>query len=233
MKKIRCIIIDDEPIAVNYLKEYVLQMPQLELVDTFNRAAQAFEIISGGDIDLIFLVIQMPELTGLDFIRVLPNKPAIILTTAYSEYALEGFDLNVSDYLLKPIRFERFAQAVHKISATNTTVVEHEKSPSKDFFFLKSGYKSVKINFADITHVEGMKEYVVFYTTDGKKFMKNERMKNIEEILAAHQFIRVHKSYLVAINHITSFYGNTIEMGEKQIPVGRAYKDDLKRLIEG
>ncbi|MFA8451837.1 MAG: LytR/AlgR family response regulator transcription factor [Bacteroidales bacterium] len=234
MNKIKCIIIDDEPIAINYLKEYVQQMPQLELLDTFNRASHAFDIISKGEVDLIFLDIQMPELTGLDFIRVLTKKPAIILTTAYSEYALEGYDLNVTDYLLKPISFQRFVQAVHKVNTFETLAQKTETTtPAKDFFFLKAGYKSVKINYSDITHVEGMKEYVVFYTSDGKKYMKNERMKNIEETLLPFNFIRVHKSYLVAIEHISSYYGNTIEIGETEIPVGRAYKEELKRLIEG
>lgn len=235
MNKIKCIIIDDEPIAVNYLTEYVQQMPQLELVDTFNRASHAFDLIGQGNIDLIFLDIQMPELTGLDFIKVLPKKPAIILTTAYSEYAVEGYELNVTDYLLKPISFERFVQAVHKVSTFEKYANSDNAAPveTKDFFFLKAGYKSVKIKFSEITHVEGMKEYVVFYTTDGKKYMKNERMKNIEEILLPYNFIRVHKSYLVAVEHISSFYGNTIEIGETEIPVGRAYKGKVKQLVEG
>lgn len=234
MNKIKCIIIDDEPIAINYLKEYVIQMPQLELIDTFNRASQAFNLISEGNIDLIFLDIQMPEITGLDFIKVLPKKPAIILTTAYSEYALEGYELDVTDYLLKPISFERFVQAVHKVSvAVNKEESSSLPSPKrKDFFFLKAGYKSVKIKYSEITHVEGMKEYVIFYTNDGKKYMKNERLKNIELTLIPHNFIRVHKSYLVAIEHITSYFGNTIEINKLEIPVGRAYKDDLKKLIE-
>ena len=234
MNKIKCIIIDDEPIAVNYLTEYVQQMPQLELVDTFNRASHAFDLIGQGNIDLIFLDIQMPELTGLDFIKVLPKKPAIILTTAYSEYALEGYELNVTDYLLKPISFERFVLAVHKVSTFEKYASSDNAAPvkTKDFFFLKVGYKSVKIKFSEITHVEGMKEYVVFYTTDGKKYMKNERMKNIEETLLPYHFIRVHKSYLVAVEHISSFYGNTIEIGEIEIPVGRVYKEKVKRLVE-
>lgn len=233
MKRIKCIIIDDEPIAIDYLKEYVNQMPQLELVATFNRAMEAFELIETNTIDLLFLDIQMPGITGLDFIRTLTHKPKIILTTAYSEYAVEGFELHVEDYLLKPISFERFTKSVLRIYDTKSdaiTLQSHDKS--HDFLFLKSGYKSVKVNYCDITHVEGMKEYVVFYTKDGKKYIKNERMKNIEELLKTKKFIRVHKSYLVSLNHITSFYGNIIELGDKEIPVGRVYKEDLKKIID-
>lgn len=231
--KIRCIIIDDEPIAVDYLKSYVENMPQLELVATYNRAADSFETITNENIELIFLDIRMPELNGLDFIRTLQIKPEIILTTAYSEYALEGFNLNVTDYLLKPISFERFAQAINKVASKKSAGIEITgKSFKKEFLFLKSGYKSVKVNFNDITHVEGMKEYVLFYTTDGSKYIKNERMKNVEEMLISHNFIRVHKSYLVSLTHIKAFYGNTLEVADKEVPVGRVYKEDLKRYLE-
>lgn len=232
MKKLRCIIVDDEPIAVEYLKDYIEQMPNLELVAFANRATKAYEILESEDIDLIFLDIQMPGLTGLDFIRTLAKKPAIILTTAYSEYAIEGFNLEVNDYLLKPFSFERFAQAVLKVSReTHKTETINNNNSKQDYIFLKSGYKSVKINISDITHVEGLKEYVVFYTSDGKKFIKNERMKNVEQQLSDNNFIRVHKSFLISIDHISSFYGNTIEIGNLQIPVGRVYKEKLKKLF--
>ncbi|TKG96588.1 response regulator transcription factor [Puteibacter caeruleilacunae] len=234
MKNLKCIIVDDEPIAIEYLKDYVEQMPGLELVASVNRATKAYEILANEKVDLIFLDIQMPGLTGLDFIRTLPQKPAIILTTAYSEYALEGFNLDVNDYLLKPFSFERFAQAVLKVSKQfNQQHTPIEQENKRDFIFLKSGYKSIKVNITEITHVEGMKEYVVFYTLDGKKYIKNDRMKNVEELLSSHNFIRVHKSYLVSIDHISSFYGNTIEITNTQIPVGRVYKEELKKLFEG
>lgn len=231
MKKLKCIIVDDEPIAIEYLKDYVNQMPNLELIETANRASKAHKILESEKIDLIFLDIQMPGLTGLDFIRTLNNKPAIILTTAYSEYALEGFNLDVDDYLLKPFSFERFAQAVKKISVINNKTENKQSNLTPDFIFLKSGYKSVKVNISDITHVEGMKEYITFYTSGGKKFIKNDRIKHIEEQFKSHSFIRVHKSFLVSINHISAFFGNTIEIGVFNIPVGRVYKDDVKNLL--
>ncbi|MCG8581821.1 MAG: LytTR family DNA-binding domain-containing protein, partial [Bacteroidales bacterium] len=215
------------------LKNYVLQMPQLELAATFNKAMDAYDFIQNNQVDILFLDIQMPGLTGLDFIRTLVHKPHIILTTAYSEYALEGFNLNVSDYLLKPISFERFAQAVLKVSKLpESSQINTPAHNLKDFLFLKSGYKSVKVMIKDITHVEGTKEYVTIYCGNGKKYLKHERMKNIEEELINHSFIRIHKSYLVNINHITSYYGNTLEIGENKLPIGRAYKEGLKEVLE-
>ena len=233
MSVLRCIIIDDEPIAIEYLKEYVKQMPQLEFVASFNRAADAFDILNSGNVDIMFIDIQMPEITGLDFIRTLVKRPAIIVTTAYSEYAIEGFDLNVTDYLLKPISFERFAQAVLKVTGVVTGGESSIEQQKKDYIFLKKGYKSVKVKYSDISHVEGMKEYVVFYTIDGGKYIKNERMKNVELMLKSYNFIRVHKSYLVSLSYVTSFFGNVVELGDIQIPVGRVYKDEIKRIIEG
>jgi DNA-binding LytR/AlgR family response regulator len=233
MSVLRCIIIDDEPIAIEYLKEYVKQMPQLEFMASFNRAADAFDILNSGNVDIMFIDIQMPEITGLDFIRTLIKRPAIIVTTAYSEYAIEGYDLNVTDYLLKPISFERFAQAVLKVTGGVTGGESSIEQQKKDYIFLKKGYKSVKVKYSDISHVEGMKEYVVFYTIDGGKYIKNERMKNVELMLKPYNFIRVHKSYLVSLSYVTSFFGNVVELGDIQIPVGRVYKDEIKRIIEG
>lgn len=233
MEKIRCIIIDDEPIAVDYLKNYVSQMPQLELLATFNNATDAYPFLLKEQIDLMFLDIQMPGLTGLDFIRTLNSKPHIILTTAYSEYALEGFNLSVTDYLLKPISFERFAQAVLKVKPVESPSGKvNIEEAEKKYLFLKSGYKSVKVWIKDITHVEGSKEYITIYCSDGKKYLKHERLKNIEEEFVMHSFVRIHKSYLVNLEHISSYYGNTLEIGDIKLPIGRAYKENLRKLIE-
>ncbi|QZE15855.1 LytTR family DNA-binding domain-containing protein [Halosquirtibacter laminarini] len=235
MSKLRCVVIDDEPIATDYICNYVNQMPQLKLVASFNSAQEAYELIQRGEVDVLFLDIQMPGLTGLDFIRTLDRKPHIILITAYSEYALDGFNLNVTDYLLKPVRFERFAQAVLKLSSLSEISF---KSPTednmrkKDYIFLKSGYKSVKVMIDEITHVEGSKEYVTFYSEDGKKYIKNERLKNVEEQFSSFDFLRIHKSFLVNLKYVHSFYGNTIEIFDMKIPIGRAYKEDLKKWVE-
>lgn len=233
MKTLKCVIIDDEPIAIDYLKQYVQKIPQLELIATFNNALEAYDKVLHQEIDLLFLDIQMPHMNGLDFIRTLSVKPAVILTTAYSQYAIEGFDLEVNDYLLKPISFERFTRAVMKVlkqyslslkNETNTEVV------SQRFVFLRQGYKSFKINIEDILYIEGAREYAIYYTKDGRKYMKNERMKKIESQLSKDGFLRVHKSYLVNMKHIKAIYGNTIEIGKVDIPIGRAYKERLNEL---
>lgn len=238
--KIKCIIIDDEPIARQYLSDYAAKMPQLELLAVYSKALDAYEMIETGEAGLVFLDIQMPGITGIEFIRTLQKKPAIILTTAYSEYALEGYALDVADYLLKPIPFERFAKTVNKVTGllaaqtakSDPALSEAGNSPvlTRDFIFVKSGYKSVKVNISDILYVEGMKEYVVIYTKD-RKYTKLDRMKNVENQLKDHGFIRVHKSYIVSVKKIDAVFGNTVEVNGKQLPVGRSYKDEVNSIL--
>jgi DNA-binding LytR/AlgR family response regulator len=240
MEKIKCIVVDDEPIARQYLSDYVAKMPQLELLAVFSNAKDAWEIIETGGAELVFLDIQMPGLTGIEFIRTLQKKPAVILTTAYSEYALEGYELDVRDYLLKPISFERFARAVNKVAdqlsmqadsnSSGSSPSDENETITRDFIFVKSGYKSVKLNISDILYVEGMKEYVLIHTKD-KKFAKLDRMKNMENLLKRQGFIRVHKSYLVSVKDIESVFGNTLEINGKQLPVGRSYKDEINKIL--
>ncbi|QGY44623.1 response regulator [Maribellus comscasis] len=238
--KIKCIVVDDEPIARKYLGDYITKMPQLELLASYGKAADAYPIIESGEAELVFLDIQMPGLTGIEFIRTLHKKPSIILTTAYSEYALEGYELDVTDYLLKPVAFERFAKAVNKVVAkfnqqngtTNAVPDDTENLPavSRDFIFVKAGYKSVKVEIADILYVEGMKEYVVIHTKD-KKYTKLDRMKNIETQLKGNGFLRIHKSYIVSVKKIDAIYGNTVEIGGSKLPLGRSFKDDVNAAL--
>ncbi|RKD92042.1 LytR/AlgR family response regulator transcription factor [Mangrovibacterium diazotrophicum] len=240
MTKIKCIIVDDEPIARQYLSDYVQKMPQLELLASFSRAADAFPVVEEGKVDLMFLDIQMPGLTGLEFLRTLQRKPAVILTTAYSEYALEGYELDVTDYLLKPIPFSRFAKAVSKINPIGSSQLiqaqnndydsNGQGAGSRDFVFVKSGYKSVKVNLSEIVYVEGLKEYVVIHTKD-KKYTKLDRMKNLENLLSGQGFLRIHKSYIVAISAIEAVFGNTVELGGLQLPIGRSYKEEIEKVL--
>ncbi|BDD05835.1 LytR/AlgR family response regulator transcription factor [Aureibacter tunicatorum] len=231
MKKIKCIIIDDEPIAVSYLADYVSKISELELVGTFHRAREAYDLIVAGEVDLLFLDIQMPEVSGLDFLRTLPSSPQVILTTAYSEYALESYELEVADYLLKPIGFKRFADAVGKVRNRLNAQIKDASNFSK-YIFLKSGYKSIKVDVCNITFVESFGVYVTFNHKDGRSFVKNERLKNVEEHLVSSGFLRVHKSYLINLDLIEAVYGNTIEIGGKEIPIGRSYKSTIKELID-
>jgi len=240
ISKIKCIIIDDEPIARQYLSDYIAKMPQLELLAAYGKAPDAYEVIETGEAGLVFLDIQMPGITGIEFIRTLQKKPAIILTTAYSEYALEGYALDVTDYLLKPISFERFAKAVNKVmerlnsrtdkndQAASVAGISHPRK--RDYIFVKAGYKSVRVNLADIMYLEAMKEYVVICTKD-RKYTKLDRMKNIENQLKDQGFIRIHKSYIVSVKNIDAVFGNTLEVNGMQLPVGRSFKDDLNKIL--
>ncbi|HDR52913.1 MAG TPA: response regulator transcription factor [Mariniphaga anaerophila] len=240
MERIKCIVVDDEPIARQYLSDYVAKMPQLELLAVFSSAKDAWEIIETGAAELVFLDIQMPGLTGIEFIRTLQKKPAIILTTAYSEYALEGYELDVADYLLKPISFDRFAKAVNKVAdrpkiqagsiSSGLPPSGENHTTTRNFIFVKSGYKSVKVNISDILYVEGMKEYVVIHTKD-KKFTKLDRMKNVENLLKEQGFIRIHKSYIASIKNIESVFGNTLEINGKQLPLGRNFRDEVNNAL--
>lgn len=239
--KMKCIVVDDEPIARDYLSAYVQKMPQLELLGCYSNAMDAFPVIEEGHIDLIFLDIQMPGLTGLEFLRTLQSRPEVILTTAYSEYALEGFELEVADYLLKPISFERFAKAVKKVERRklpqpSATTITSEEMPERvsnahEFMFVKSGYKSVKVLFDEILYIEGLKEYVLIRTKEGK-FTKLDRMKNLEQNLSNKGFIRIHKSYIVSVSAIQSVFGNTIELTDgSKLPIGRVYKNKIEILL--
>lgn len=231
MKTIRCIALDDEPLALTVLSEYISKISYVEMLETYTDAGEASAFIQMEKPDLLFLDIQMPEILGIDFIKTLTYKPAIILTTAYPQYALEGFNLDVVDYLLKPIPFERFLQAVNKAVRILNPDKPAGKSDEKSFLFVKSGHKSIKVNFEDILYLEGMKEYVAIHTQE-KRFMKLGSMKSFESILPGNEFLRVHKSYIVNLDHVKSYYGNVLEIKDEKIPVGRAYKEALNKIMQ-
>ncbi len=238
--KIRCLVIDDEKLARDYIKNYISKIPQLELVGDFNSPLKATEIIKKGGVDLLFLDIQMPDITGVDFIKSLANKPEVIFTTAYQEYALEGFNLNAIDYLLKPFSFERFFQAVNKVidKLENNNAPDNfpqENLPSQasvgeDFLTIRADRKFYKINFDEIIYIEGQKAYVSFYTHK-KRITALASLKDLEESLPQDQFIRIHKSYIVSIKEIASLEGNMIEVGEQQLPVGKSYKETVLKVF--
>lgn len=228
---VRCIAIDDEPLALTILNEYVSRVSFLKMVNTFTNPADASHFIQTEKPEILFLDIQMPDINGVDFIKTLAYKPIVILTTAYSEYAIEGYDLDVIDYLLKPIPFERFLQAINKAIRHIDSENSNDQTNEKQFLFVKSGYKSVKINYNDILYIEGLKEYVTIYTNE-RKAVKLETLKNLESLLPENEFIRVHKSYIVNINHIKAYYGNVLEINNKTIPVGRAFKNTVNKLFQ-
>lgn len=235
---INCIIVDDEPHAIEVLDHYVKQTPHLRLVASFTNPIEALQLLGQQKIDLVFLDIQMPEISGIDFIKAIQGKSKVILTTAYSEFALEGYDLYVVDYLLKPIRFPRFLVAVQKaveqINAHNESS-SHEMT-SDDYLFVKTESKGklLKINLADIDFIESMKNYVAIHR-GGQKTLVYTSMKELEERLPKKQFLRVHKSFIIPISRITGIEGNLVRLKNvsSEVLIGENYKAELMEIIKG
>lgn len=226
MSILKCIVIEDEPLAVKVLAGYIGQVPFLELTGTFKNALLAAEFLREHAVDLMFLDIHLPKLKGMAFLKTLAEPPAVIVTTAYHQYAVEGFELNVTDYLLKPFPFERFLAAVNKLKKT-------QDSPAavleKDFIFLNVQKKKVKILFSDIAYVESQREYVKIVTTKNA-YVTKMSTHEIEAVLPVRLFQRVHRSYIVSMEKIESFTAEEIEVGGVPIPVGRGYRSVLEGL---
>ncbi|WP_272149257.1 LytR/AlgR family response regulator transcription factor [Tenacibaculum aiptasiae] len=232
--KLSCILIDDEPLALNLLEGYINSIPFLELKAKCNNAIVAFEIIENENIDLIFTDIQMPNLSGLEFSKMILNKNIkVIFTTAFEEFALEGYKVNAIDYLVKPISYTEFFSAANKAKQ-----LLFNSAPSKtsmdDYIFIKSDYKLIKINLKDIIYVEGLKDYLKFYTVNSEKpYLTLKSMKSLEEELSNKYFMRVHRSFLVNLKMITTVERNRIVFGEKYIPISEKYKENFQKFIEG
>ena len=230
MSNIKCIIVEDEPLATKVLVDYVSQVPFLDLQGSFKDAILATEYLHNHSVDLIFLDIHLPRLKGMAFLKTLTHPPAVIITTAYHQYAVEGFDLNVTDYLLKPFEFERFLVAVNKVTIfqkEKTAIPEVEEK--KNYLFLNVQKKKVKILFSDIVYIESQKEYIKIVTTK-KDFVSKMSTHEIEDLLPAHLFKRIHRSFIVSINKIDSYTAEEVEVNGVSIPVGRAYRDSLENL---
>ncbi len=235
---ITCIIVDDEQHAIDILEHYAKQTPHLQLVDTFTNPIEALKLLTTQRIDLIFLDIQMPELSGIDFIKAIHGKSKIILTTAYSEFALEGYELYVVDYLMKPIRLPRFLSAVQKAISQINPGNDSSKLDAEedDYIFVKTESKGklLKINLTDIDLVESMKNYVAIHR-GGQKTLVYTSMKEFEEHLPKKQFIRVHKSFIIPISRITGIEGNLVRLKNVNVAVliGESYKAELMEIIKG
>jgi DNA-binding LytR/AlgR family response regulator len=235
---IKCLIIDDEKLARDLLTDYLQKVPDLELVDTCSNALSAQSALSLHDIDLIFLDIQMPHLSGIDFLKTLRHPPLVILTTAYSEYALEAFDFDVVDYLLKPIVFERFFQAIGKvrnrlsISPVPTPINVQETPIDKpDFIFIKADNLIHKIAFQDILYIESLREYVRIHTQD-KRIVFRQALSELVHELPATQFTRIHRSYIINIHHINNIEGNMVRIGQVTLAISKRKKEGFLDLLQ-
>jgi two-component system, LytTR family, response regulator len=232
----KCIIADDEPLAREVISKYVTRIPSLQLVGECSNAVQVIESIQQQEIDLIFLDIQMPEISGTDLIRILKNAPYIIITTAFQEYSLEGYELDVVDYLLKPIKFERFLKAVTKVFRLSgegaTSPASQEKlEPQEDaYLYFRTDRKTVKVMLNEILYVEGMGNYVKVFTEGGMIITKNS-MTTVETMLSETLFIRVHRSFIVSKTKIKSFSGEVIAVGKIEIPIGKLYKNNVIKML--
>ncbi len=233
---LKCAIIDDEPLARECISNYIREVDFLEVVGEGNNPLKLIEIQKEQHLDLIFLDIQMPIMNGMEYLKLSDNRPSVILTTAYPNYALEGFDLDVLDYLLKPITFNRFYKAAkkaweyHQITSKNQDT-EPVSEPS-DYFFVKNDKAYDKIYAKDILFIEGMQNYVAFHTTNGKKHLALLPLKKVEENLKSNHFFRVHKSFIVSIEKIESVLDNRIHIKNFKIPIGRNYKNQVMKIIQ-
>ncbi len=233
MEKLSCIIVEDEPLAAEVLDDYVKQVPFLQLKGICSDAMYALEILRAGQIKVVFLDIHLPGLKGIDFLKTLKNPPQVIITTAYRDYAIEGYELNVIDYLVKPINFNRFLMAVNKLKdrvAAESTANTAAATVEREHLFFNVNKKKVKIYVDEILYVESLKEYVRI-TASGKSIMTKFQLGQIEEMLARNQFIRVHRSFLVAREKIDAFSATDVEVAGKQIPIGRNYKELVHALL--
>ena len=228
---IKCIIVEDEVLAQQVIQNHLEKISNFELVGTCNNAIEAKTVLNKQEVDLIFLDIQLPGMTGLNFLRSLENPPLIVLTTAYAEYALESYEFNVIDYLLKPISFERFSKMVNKITEGRLfTPPEKDKELLHDHIFIKSNNKFFKVNFSEIVYIESMKDYLKIHTKE-YKLITHQTMSEMEKILPSKQFIRIHKSYIIALAYIKSIFGNSVEMTTATLPIGINYKEKVMNFI--
>jgi len=236
-KKIICLAVDDEPPALQVIEKYITSIPSLQLAATCNNAVDALTVLQNNPIDLLFLDIQMPQILGTDFMRTLTNPPKVIFTTAFRKYAVEGFDLDAVDYLLKPISFERFLKAVNKVmdvSFNGTLSLDNEiknKNPNDQHIYLRSDRKMIKVALNDILYIESLKDYIKVVATSGTIITK-QSISSIEETLQKDMFIRIHRSYIVSLNKIESYSNELVWLGKAELPISRMYRHEVEKVLK-
>jgi len=231
---LRCLLVDDEPPALKILEQYISMVDQLEVVGSCNNAFQAMDMLKKNKIDVVFLDIQMPKLSGISFLKSLPHPPNVIFTTAYKDYASDAFDLDAVDYLVKPFSVERFLKAVNKITqAGNRSPEEETPAAAADagFLYFRSERKMVKVFLDDMLYIESIKDYIRIYRTQDKPLLVKQSIGTLEAMLPAHLFVRVHRSFIVSVVKVTAFTSLDIEIGNIEIPIGRQYSAGLKGIF--
>jgi DNA-binding LytR/AlgR family response regulator len=235
--KIRCLLVDDEPPALKVLQSYISQISGLELVGMCSNAIEAIDVLHNKVVDVMFLDIKMPKIIGTQFLRSLTHPPKVIFVTAYREYAVEGFELDAVDYLVKPVSFERFLTAIDKLKrSANHHIIKEEKLYSSNpnaFVYLKSDKVMQKIFIDDILYIESWKDYVKLFFTEGKHLLVKQTISAMESLLSEHKFLRVHRSYIISLDKISGYCSNSVKMNKAEIPIGRLYKQAVIGQLTG
>jgi two-component system LytT family response regulator len=233
MKKIRCLLVDDEPLALSLLQKHILQLDFLEVAETCPNALKALEVLKRTNIDLMFLDIRMPAISGIDFLKMLRHPPKVIITTAYREYALDGYDLDIVDYLLKPITFDRFFKAIERYLRNSNLDVSPSASAGNEqaALYIKSAHKNIKVNTDEVLYMESLKDYVKIYTSDTTITTKY-KISDMEADLAGKGFLRIHRSFIVNLKHLSAFTASDVEIGKVEIPIGESYKELVFKILK-
>jgi DNA-binding LytR/AlgR family response regulator len=230
--KLNCVIVDDEPLAITIIEGYLKKIPYIEIIGKFQSAIPVYEFLKENKVDLLFLDVEMPNITGIDFIKSLNNPPKVVLTTANKNYAIEGFNLNVDDYILKPVSFDRLLKSVNriyeKLTATKSSDAE---SNNKEYIYLKENKKMVRVYFRNILYFESLKDYVKVVTTC-KTVLTKQLLSNFEQELDSNSFLRIHRSFIVALNKIDAYTLSSVDIGNIEIPIGRKYKDSVIEILD-
>ncbi|MBE8725698.1 LytR/AlgR family response regulator transcription factor [Flavobacterium hungaricum] len=231
--KIKCLLVDDEPLAISLLQNHISKLDYLEVVATCPNALKAAEVLRTTAVDLMFLDIKMPQITGIDFLKTLRNPPAVIFTTAYREYALESYELDIVDYLLKPITFDRFFKATDRYLRISGPVNNKIITPTQeDFIYIKNGPKFNKINVDSILYIESIKDYIIVHQKDGVKLNAKYKISDIETELQDKNFLRIHRSFIINLKKITAFTAYDVEIGLIEIPIGASYKEYVFKMLK-
>lgn len=229
---IRVAIVDDEPLAIELLADYVQKTPGLVLAEACTDVFKVLKMVQDGNVDLVLLDVQMPQLTGIQFLKIIGEKCAVILTTAYTEYALDGYEYNIIDYLLKPVSYERFFKAIEKLKARQPQLPADRNDLQPDHLFIKSDYKLVRVNLHDIIYIESLRDYIAIHTTAASKIMSLESMNNMEVLLPPTRFTRIHKSYIIALDKISYIEKSSLGIGGQVLPIGNTYKEQFFKWVD-